>query len=310
MLVWPEETIFPDREDIPKWCHTGSNLCLDFHGDPLTAKLVVFSDGNHHMALMETLQCFYKNNPKVKQVFYATTPPGPVLKLLKRGSLQIGNLILSARPHVFISPPSVLDNLVNEGYMQKHVPFIQNRGNVLLIKKENPKNISGIADLARTNVRLFLSNPKTEAMSYKGYVDTIKGLAEREGVDLSFLSDGLSGTKVEYGERIHHREAPQAIMDGRADVAIIYYHLALRYTRIFPDLFEIIPLGGTTEDPQPFPENVISSTHAGIIEDGGKWGAQFLSFLSSKPVSEIYSHHGLLHIEEGLQCHKMRRSRR
>ncbi|MBC8200386.1 MAG: substrate-binding domain-containing protein [Desulfobacterales bacterium] len=294
MLVWPEETVLPDRGDIPKWCHTGSNLCLDFHGDPLTAKLVVFSDGNHHMALMETLQYFYKNNPEVEQIFYATTPPGPVLKLLKHGSLQIGNFILSAKPHVFISPLPVLDNLVNEGYMQQHMPFMQNRGNVLLIKKGNPKNISGIADLARTNVRLFLSNPKTEAMSYKGYVDTLKGIAAREDVNLSFLSDELSGTEVEYGERIHHREAPQAIMDGRADVAIVYYHLALRYTRIFPSLFEVVPLGGTTEDPQPVPENVISLTHAGIIGDGGQWGSQFLHFLSSKLVSEIYSHHGLL----------------
>lgn len=300
MLVWPEETIFPGRGDIPKWCHTGSNLCLDFHGDPLTAKLVVFSDGNHHMALMETLQHFYKNNPEVEQVFYATTPPGPVLKLLKHGSLQIGNFILSAKPHVFISPPSVLDNLVNEGYMQQHMPFMQNRGNVLLIKKGNPKNISGIADLARTNVRLFLSNPKTEAMSYKGYVDTLKGIAAREDVDLSFLSDELSGTEVEYGERIHHREAPQAIMDGRADVAIIYYHLALRYTRIFPSLFEMIPMGGTTEDPRPVPKNVISLTHAGIIGDGGQWGSQFLHFLSSKLVSEIYSHHGLLRVNRKL----------
>ena len=84
MLVWPEETVSRGRVDISKWRHTGSNLCLDFHGDPLTAKLVVFSDGNHHMALMETLQHFYKNNPEVEQVFYATTPPGP-----KHGSLQI-----------------------------------------------------------------------------------------------------------------------------------------------------------------------------------------------------------------------------
>ena len=64
MLVWPEETVFPGRGDMPKWCHTGSNLCLDFHGDPLTAKLVVFSDGNHHMALMETLKnCPNSVNP-------------------------------------------------------------------------------------------------------------------------------------------------------------------------------------------------------------------------------------------------------
>ncbi|MDO9567313.1 MAG: hypothetical protein Q7J15_11325 [Candidatus Desulfaltia sp.] len=64
---------------------------------------------------------------------------------------------------------------------------------------------------------------KTEAMIYKGYIDTPKGVAARKDVDLSFLSDELSGTKVEYGEHIHHREAPQAIMDGRADFAVCWF---------------------------------------------------------------------------------------
>lgn len=296
MLVWPEETISYSG-DIPKWDHARSNLCLDFHGDPLAAKLVVFSDGNHHMALMETLQHFYEKNPEVEQIFYATTPPGPVLKLLKHGNLQIGNFILSVTPHVFISPPHVLDKLVNEGYMQQHIPFMRNRGNVLLIKKGNPKNILGISDLTRKDVRLFLSNPKTETVSYKGYVDTLKGIAAREGIDLAFLSDEFADTDVVYGERIHHREAPQAIVDGRADVAIVYYHLALRYTRIFPEMFEIIPLGGTAQDPRPVPENVINLTHVGMIGDGSRWGSQFLQFLSSNIVDEIYAHHGLLRIK-------------
>ncbi len=292
MLTWPDETIYSPG-DIPKWCHAGSNLYLDFHGDPVAAKLVVFSDGNHHMALKETLQLFHRDNPEVERIFYVTTPPGPVLALLKHGSLQIGNFILSVTPHVFISPPPVLDHAVRAGYMREHVPFMRNRGNVLLIKKGNPKNILGVADLAREDVRLFLSNPKTETVSHKGYVATLKGMAARENVDLSFLSVERPNKKVVYGERIHHREAPQAIVDGHADVAVVYYHLALHYTRIFTELFDMIPLGGTTRDPRPFPENVISLTHAGIIGDGGQWGPRFLHFLSSGPVREIYSHHGL-----------------
>lgn len=293
MLTWPEETLSSGR-NIPRWRHTGSNLCLDLHGDPLNARLVIFSDGNHHMALMETLELFQKTNPEVEQIFYVTTPPKPVLNLLIHGSLQIGNFILSSKPHVFISPPAVLDNLVREGYMQRHIPFMRNQGSVLLIKKGNPKNISGVADLIREDIRLFLSNPETETVSYQGYVNTLSGMAARENVDLSFPTDKPPDTKVCYGEQIHHREAPQAIIDGRADVAVVYYHLALRYTRIFPALFDMIPLGGAIDHPQPFPENVISLSHAGLIGDGGQWGSCFLDFLSSESVSIIYSHHGLL----------------
>lgn len=293
MLNWTEETI-GTGDDVPKWSHGKSNLVLDFHGDPLTAKLVVFSDGNHHMALKETLQLFFDKKPQVGQIFYATTPPGPVLNLLKKGKLQIGNFMLSVKPHVFISPPQVLDKLVNHGYITERKPFVKNRGNVLLVKKGNPKHISGIADLVRPEVRVFLSNPETETVSYRGYFDTLKGIAKRDSVELPFLSDENPGNKIIYGDCIHHREAPQVIEDGIADVAVVYYHLALRYIRIFPSLFEIVPLGGTASDPKPFAENIISSTHAGIIGDGGEYGTSFLDFLFTKPVGDIYASHGLL----------------
>ncbi|MDF1590705.1 MAG: substrate-binding domain-containing protein [Desulfobacterales bacterium] len=294
-LDWPEENTGENRQCF-HWNQPGSNICLDFHGDPANAELVVLSDGNHHMALRECLDLFLQQHKELSGIFYATTPPGPIVNLLKAGALQMGNLIIRVSPHVFISPPKVLDNLVAEGYMQTHKPFMRNRGSVLLVKKGNPKNISGVADLAQQNLRLFLSNPETETVSYRGYVDTLKGMAAGEGIELSFLTDA-AGTGIVYGERIHHREVPQALADDRADVAIVYYHLALRYIRIFPALFEMIPLGGTTLDPQPAPENIISLTHAGIVGDGGRWGGDFLQFLSSKTVSDIYAYHGLLRAE-------------
>ncbi len=293
MLAWPLESVSTSNE-IPEWHHAGSNLCLDFHGDLLAAKLVVFSDGNHHMALHETVQGFSGKFPDAGQVFYATTPPGPLLQLLKNGSLQIGNLIVSARPHVFLSPPEVLDSLVRDGYMHRHVTFMRNQGSVFLVKKGNPKNINTIADLARPDVRLFLSSPCTESVSYHSYVKTLLDLAVVNEVDLSFLTDKNSNTKVVYGERIHHREAPQAIVDSRADVAIVYYHLGLRFTRIFSSLFEMVLMGGTAENPRPVEENAISHIHAGIIGDGGQWGETFLNYLQSAKVGNIYARHGLL----------------
>lgn len=293
MLKWPDETI-EAATDLPGWEHCGSNICLDFHGDPLMAKLVVFSDGNHHMALMETLRLFYQKYPDVKHIFYATTPPAPIVKLLKSGRLKIGNLILSIKPHIFISPPNVLDSLVTSGYIKEHVPFMKNRGSVLLVRHGNPKKISGIKDLARNDVRIFISNPQTETVSYRGYGETLVKIGEQNGVDLSFVKVNSAQKRLVFGKNIHHREAPQAVHDGRADVAIVYYHLALRYTRIFKSLFQIIPLGGTIEQPEPFAENVISYTHLALVGDGGHWGPEFFDFLLSDNVSRIYHYHGLL----------------
>lgn len=292
-LLWPQENSRKNDHDPVIWSHQGSNLCLDFHGNPVTAGLVVFSDGNHHMALMETLQRFGDAHPEASDIFYVTTPPGPLVQWLHQGSIQIGNLQLSLQPHIFFSPPAVLDKLRDEKYLCGHSPFMRNRGNVLLVRKGNPHNICSVADLAQENVRLFLSNPKTEAVSYQGYVDTLKMLAQKARVPLDFLDDKKS-ERIVYGECIHHREAPQAIADDHADVAIVYYHLALRYCRIFPETFEIVALGGSADDPQPDPENSIAFTSVGVVGSGGPWGQTLVDFLMTDTVTKIYAYHGLL----------------
>lgn len=294
MLEWPEE-ITASVGSSSAWRHPGTNLCLDFHGDPLKAKLVVFSDGNHHMALLETLALFQEQYSGLKDIFYATTPPGPILKLLKEGRLQIGNLVLSIVPHVFLSPPHVLADLVAGGFVKEHVPFVKNKGSVLVVKKGNPKKIRSISDLDREDVRIFISNPQTEKVSYDGYMATLLRVGREQGVNLEFLSRN-DRSSVVYGEKIHHREAPQAIADNRADVAIVYYHLALRYTRIFPSLFEMVALSGSPEHSEPSAANVIGLTHVGLVGDGGDWGERFLHFLSSSVVSGIYRKHGLCKI--------------
>jgi len=292
-LNWPTETALPE-ERTESWSEPGSNKVLDFHGDPLKAKLVVFSDGNHHMALQEALKAFYDRNPKVEDIFYATTPPYPIVKLMQEGAIRLGNLILSVRPHVFISPPEVMEHIKKLGFIKQHVFVAQNQGSVLLIPRDNPKKIHSIPDLIRDDIRLFISNPETEKTSYSGYRQTLEGLARRQDLGVNAFCDAVFGDSAVFGERIHHREAPEAVAGDNADVAIVYYHLALRYTRIFPDIFDIIPLGGTKEQPAPPPENLIAQIHMGLIGDGGEWGEAFMKFMQSDVVAKIYDYHGLI----------------
>jgi hypothetical protein len=286
-LDWPEERAGRDF-GRPAWSQAGSNLCLDFHGDPARAELTVFSDGNHHMALMESLDHFSSRNGGIP-IFYATTPPGPIVRMLKNDGLQMGNLVISATPHVFISPPGILDSLVLEGFLSAHEPLVTNQGNVLLVRKGNPKGLGGVSGLARPGVGLFLSNPETEKASYTAYYETLKALGP-EG----FPEDKIARGEVVFGQRIHHREAPQAVAEGSADAAMLFYHLALRFIRIFPDLFDLVPLGGTMDKPEPRPGNVVGVTHMGLVGDGGRWGRELLDFLASPEAMEIYRRHGLL----------------
>lgn len=292
-LDWPEEQAGGDAHYF-RWNQPVSNICLDFHGDPAQSQLVVFSDGNHHMALRECLDLFLQQEKDLSGIFYATTPPGPLVNMLRSGKLQMGNLIISVSPHVFISPPDVLDKLVADGIMSEHIPFVQNQGNVLLVKKGNPKQIFNVSDLMRGDVRLFLSNPETEKASFSAYYNTLKAVASAQTDNPDFPDDKMKQGQVIFGKCIHHREAPQAVADGSADVAVVFYHLALRFLRIFPNIFDVIPLGGSVDKPEPLPGNVLGKTHMGLVGDGDMWGRKLISFLCSKQAMAIYQQHGLL----------------
>lgn len=283
-LEWPDERA--RRDDVPLFMQYESNVCLDFHGDPARARLVVFSDGNHHMALGECLERFLAEHPAVRDVFYATTPPRVIVEALRAGRLRVGNLELRAHPHLFISPPQVLDPLVAEGLLAPHAAFARGRGGVLLVKAGNPKGLRDVRDLAREDVTLFISNPRTEAVSYALYAETLRRLAGRAGIRLPFLEGGDLG--VLYGESIHHREAPQAVADGRADVAIVFGHLALRYTRIFPGMFEVVSLSDEGD-----PDSLGGLTHIALVGEGGKWGRAALEFLTGPVSKAVYARHGL-----------------
>ncbi len=272
---------------------TESNIVLDLHGDPLRAGIVVFSDGNHHMALEESLAAFLERTPEAVDVFYATTPPRVLLDALRTGALRIGNLVLSARPHVFIGPEEVLEHLVAGGAMAAHAPFAQSRGNVLLIRRGNPKNIVGLADLLRPDVRLALSNPETESASHQVYRETILGLAEAEGQDRERYRQHLDDGAFVASAVIHHREIPQMLADDVADVAVIYFHLALRYARIFDDLFEIVPLSALSGDGGATDANRLTRYHVGLIGDGGRYGPALCDFMTGPEVAAIYDRHGL-----------------
>ncbi|MDA8363028.1 MAG: substrate-binding domain-containing protein [Gammaproteobacteria bacterium] len=295
-LAWPPEIPWPAAPADALWSHHGSNIALDFHGDPVHAGVTVLSDGNHHMALEQTLQDFVGSHPETNGVFYVTLPPGVLLQVLKHGALRLGNLRLPVTPHVVISPPGLFDQLAQSGRIIRHAPFMRSCGNVLLVRKGNPKLIGDVGSLYRDDVRLFISNPRTEAASHVVYRATLLQLCRARGLDVAAMAGRLDGTDghVLHGQAIHHREAPQALASDRADAAILYYHLALRYTRIFPEFFEIVALDGGNPQPGPSPWNETSRFHAGVAGDGGSWGGKLLEHLMGSRVTDIYRSHGLL----------------
>lgn len=289
-LNWPNEsaTIATTKTN---WHQAGSNICLDFHGDPVAAKLVIFSDGNHHMALQEAVQEFLQHHPELLDIFYATVPPGVLMQYMQQAGLSLGNLNLTRMPDVFIGTKTIMENLHSNQLVSQYSVFAKSLGNVLLVRKGNPKNIQNIEDLLREDINLFMSNPETEKASYQVYYDSLLALCTEKGIDAS----SLHTNNLVYGEKIHHREAPQAIYSGNADVAIVYYHLALRYCRIFPEEFDFIPLGGNKEHPRPSDANKRTLYYVGLLSnaDNSSAGNQFIEYLLSDEGAAIYEAHGL-----------------
>ena len=301
-LIWPAER---PRAAAPgsEWSQARSNLCLDFHGDPANAQLVVFSDGNHHMALAECVEAFVRRSPGLHEVFYTTTPPSVYLAMLRTGELNLGNLTLRVRPNVVIGPRDVVEWLHAEGETGAPVAFARSRGNAYIVRAGNPKGIRGVADLLRPDVVPFMSNPRTEAASYGVYRETMLATARNRGLDVEALErrlarkggEGGSGPIV-FGERIHHREAPQALVDGKADVAMVYYHLALRYVRVFPGEFEIVCEGWEPEGEgkhEPVEGTVVTEYVVAPARTAGDWGEAFVGFMGSGEAVAIYERHGV-----------------
>lgn len=296
-LPWPAEAArYPD-DTVRAFAAPGSNWVLDFHGDPMTAGLALFSDGNHHMALEAAVQAFLAANPEVGDVFYTTTPPAPLVDALKGSGLAIGNLRISRKPDVFIGPGDILDGLVDDGFVNRHEPFAESRGNVLLVRKGNPKGIVSVADLLSDDVTLTCSNPVTEKASFSVYKEAICNLARDAGVDEDAIATKLSvaGPSTVHSQVIHHREVPELIGAGHADAAMIYYHLALRYARIFPELFEFVDIGRVLSG-QRIDGNPTTRYHVGLVGGGGAWGEQFVAFMQGDVAQELYEDHGLLRL--------------
>lgn len=245
------------------------------------------------MALEASLRRFVELREDVNDIFYVTTPPRVFLQLMERGELHLGNLCISVAPDIVIGPDNVLEGLVAKGAVTAHQPFMQSRANVLLVKKNNPKGLHGIEDLLRDDVALFMSNPTTEVASFQVYSQTLASLAELQGLDpqpFHDLASGASGRTV-FGEQIHHRETPQCLANGQADAAIVYYHLALRYTRIFPDEFEFIALG--SDGGIETPGNRVTRYHFGLAGGPAPAAKDLLDFMLGPAVGEIYEAHGL-----------------
>lgn len=258
-----------------------SNTLHDFHGSLDSCDLMLSTEGNYHMALKDIWPFFLnKFREPLKNVFYSTSPP-VVIAQISNSVLQFGNLYTKCAPSVAVANKKVIDNLISMGATDgPPYPLYKDRGQVLLVKRGNPKNIKSVWDLARSDTNLVTPNFKLESGAFGTYSDAIYNIASNDlsppaGTNaeklFSQLFNGASGNPNKWlqGSRIHHRDEPWSVAYGKADVAVIYYHLGLLAKQTFPDTFDIIPLGGTVENPAPLAGSSIGERY--VVALKGDW---------------------------------------
>ena len=283
VLQWQtdQETVTPDLYDPT------SNILLDLHGVISSCDLILSTEGNYHPALRDIWPIFlskFADHP-LQNVFYTTSPP-ITFDQIKNQILQFGNLHITCRPSVAVATKAAIDKLVTAGYTEGPVyPLYRDRGAVILVKKGNPKHIQSVWDLGRKDVRFVTPNPAKEAGAFESYLSTLYGIAANDKqppmqmtadllINSIYNNVGDDPYKWLAGPRIHHRDLPWSVAYGKADAAIILYHLGLFAWQSFPDIFDIVPLGGTIDDPQPLLGTDIRDRF--IVRIKGNWSTRQL----------------------------------
>ena len=289
-LSWPEERADAAPDERHRLALAASNIVLDLHGDPVKSQVSVFSDGNHHMALAETLTSFLALNPEAADVFFLTLPPRLVIAAMQSGTVTIGNLTVSCHADVLIGPAPILADLHQAGRIGLPRAFMRSSGLSILVRKGNPTGVGRVVDLLDRRVRLAISNPVTETASFGVYETGLLATADRAGRSPDALASFLRSDAVLKSALIHHREIPELIARGHADASLLYHHLALRYARVFPEIFDLVEVPAEEWDDAA----AITTTYQmALVGDGGRWGEALVRFLDSGEVTGIYEYHGL-----------------
>jgi hypothetical protein len=308
ILEWPSDR----DEEGPFLSEPTANLINDLHADLTRCDMVLTTSGNYHMALKELWKIYRSKFPPddpLRDWIYTTSPP-LAKQQIECGLLAVGNVTIRSRPQIAVGPRPLVDLLAASRFATgKALAICKSRGNVLLVKKGNPQNIRSIWDLGREDVRVVTPNPSYEPGAFRLYANSLFGIAKydldpprrmtAEGLFRSIFGRSLGGRrKWLAGSRIHHREVPWSVAYGKGDVAIFFYHLAVHAASTFPDLFEIIPLGGTIRRPKPLQGNMSEVLYAVEIE--GKWSnkqraamRKLMELFRSKEWASLLKIHGL-----------------
>jgi len=258
--------------------------------DSYSADLVMYLAGNQFMVMRELIADFQAKNPSVESVYVETIPPGQILKgqLLKQGEIEGQQTAMN--PDVFASVNiGHLRKLNKAKLMDKYAIYVHNRLE-LMVAEGNPKNIKGPEDLGRDDLVQSHPNPLTEGI-FKFYGSEMLvdlGLHEKVTGGAECKSCWAVEGKTWFTSR-HHRETPDRIEKGTADVGIVWT------TEVVHAKAEGRPVDGV-EIAAPLNKRDKVNYAIGIMKNGRNSdnAALYLDYLATDAAQAIYEKYGFI----------------
>jgi hypothetical protein len=257
-LVWPVVTkVSPDIRSFAGHTDTVPDIVGRIGSPP---SLVIFTEGNHLMVLLSddivgAFPMWAKSQPHyadldLENILVVTLPQPVVIQMIRTGGIALGNLTLEVSrrsgfyPDIVMAGPEPLREIRRLGAIEPQARFFsRNRGPALLVRKGNPLGIHALTDIARTGATIALPNA-VEAAARARYRVAIEGLIGKAACDQLFAAEA-----ADFPGRlgIVHRDLPEMVARGYADVAFTQYHLVSYWTRIFPTHFDLVPIAGAEQ---------------------------------------------------------------
>jgi ABC-type molybdate transport system substrate-binding protein len=198
----------------------------DFHGDLTDPKLVLYVGGNYFFAMAPLVAAFEQEHPKFKgRIYWETLPPGLLVKQIDAGgTITSGNMTWTAKADAYFAGLKAVRGLIDRGVLTSPaVPYATN-SLTIMVPNGNPGRVTGLADLARPDLRIVMPNP-----AFEGVARQIEAALRKAGGD--DLATAVYKTKVGEGSailtRIHHRQTPLFLMQGRAQAGVTWQSEAM-----------------------------------------------------------------------------------
>ncbi len=199
----------------------GADNLADFHGNLNDPQLVLYYGGNSFFTMATLVKAFEAKYPEYKgRIYFETLPPGLLaMQMANGGTITVGNTTWTVKPDAYFAGLNTIKAMIESDVLVgPPVAYVTNNLKIM-VAAGNPLHITGLADLARSDVRLAMPNPAFEGVARQIQASLVKAGGES-------LKATIYEQKVKDGSavltQIHHRQIPLFIMQGKADAGVTW----------------------------------------------------------------------------------------